>query len=133
MQHATVNVGHDNWASPAKPKDLGNTLMSVLTVCLVVMLLAAVPQDAHAQFSSSALPWETFTQKVACALQGPWVKWAAVIAVALGGVMFGLGELSGPFQRVMQIAGGFSIALGAVGVVAWLLPAGSMGTTVLRC
>jgi type IV secretory pathway VirB2 component (pilin) len=55
------------------------------------------------------------------------VKWAAVIAIALGGVMFGLGELNGPFQRMMQIAGGFSIAIGAVAIAGHFF-GGSPGT-----
>lgn len=70
----------------------------------------------------SPMPWESFTKTLACTLSGAWIKWMAVIAVALGGVMFGLGELSGPFQRTMQIAGGFSIAVGAVAVVGYLIP-----------
>ena len=89
---------------------------------VVIVVGAFMPLMAH------ALPWETFTKTIACELSGAWVKWMAVIAIALGGVMFGLGELSGPFQKMMQIAGGFSISIGAVGVAAKLL-----GTDDVAC
>jgi type IV secretory pathway VirB2 component (pilin) len=91
------------------------TLKQFLTVAVVIG--AFLPLSVHA----AALPWESFTQTLACELKGPWVKWMAVIAIALGGIMFGLGELSGPFQKMMQIAGGFSVAVGATAVAAKLL------------
>lgn len=98
----------------------------IASACLVVAILTLFPDIAHAQ--SVGVPWETFTSKLACTLSGNWVKWMAVIAVALGGVMFGLGELSGPFQKMMQIAGGFSIAIGATAVVGLLLPGPALGS-----
>jgi type IV secretory pathway VirB2 component (pilin) len=90
-----------------------------------LLLCAMVPPAAWAQAAGGAagLPWDSFTQKLACMMSGAWIKWAAVIAIAIGGVMYGLGELSGPFGRVMQIGGGFSIAAGAVTVAGWLLGA----------
>src|ERR1035437_10675176 len=91
----------------------------IIAAMVIVALFALLPSIAHAQ---TTMPWETFSTKLACTLSGNWVKWMAVIAVALGGVMFGLGELSGPFQKMMQIVGGFTIALGAVTVVSTLLP-----------
>src|ERR1035437_60371 len=101
----------------------------IIAALVIVALFALLPSVAHAQ-STGGLPWETFGCKLASQLTGPWVKWMAVIAVALGGVMFGLGELSGPFKKVMEIIGGFTIALGATGVVATLLPStgGTLGT-----
>lgn len=92
-----------------------------VAVLLILALFSLLPTTAHA----TTMPWESFGCQLATQLTGPWVKWMAVIAVALGGVMFGLGELSGPFQKMMQIAGGFSIALGAVAVVTMLLPTGT--------
>jgi type IV secretion system protein VirB2 len=97
-----------------------------LFAAIVITVLTLLPNLAHAQ---QAMPWESFTCSLAKQVTGPWIKWMAVIAIALGGVMFGLGELSGPFQRVMQIAGGFSIALGAVAIVANMFPStASMGS-----
>lgn len=90
----------------------------------VVVLFSLTPLSAHA----AGMPWESFTHTLACELSGPWVKWLAVISVALGGIMFGLGELSGPFSKVMQIAGGFSIAVGAASVVPLMLGTGAIGS-----
>jgi len=98
--------------------------LMVLAMMAIAVLLMLAPEPAYAQ---AALPWEDFTKKLACTVSGAWVKWAAVIAIALGGVMFGLGELNGPFQRMMQIAGGFSIAIGAVAIAGHFF-GGSPGT-----
>jgi type IV secretion system protein VirB2 len=94
---------------------------------LLGLVLLSSPDLALAQSvgGNGSLPWDTFTQRLACMLSGAWVKWVAVIAIAIGGVMYGLGELSGPFSRVMQIGGGFSVAAGAVTVAGWLLGAGT--------
>lgn len=97
----------------AEAEQTRRMIITILAMAFVTIVFAMTPEPAYAQ---AALPWESFTQKLACTISGPWVKWAAVIAIALGGVMFGLGELSGPFQRMMQIAGGFSIAIGAVSI-----------------
>ena len=97
----------------------------IAAMLLLGLLVLASPDSALAQSvgGNGSLPWDTFTQRLACMLSGAWVKWVAVIAIAIGGVMYGLGELSGPFSRVMQIGGGFSVAAGAVTVAGWLLGA----------
>lgn len=93
---------------------------------LIGLVLLLGPLSAHAQ-TQGTMPWETFTSTIAKQMCGPWVKWLAVIAVALGGIMFGLGELSGPFKRTMEIAGGFSIAVAAAAVVGMMLPGQNIG------
>lgn len=93
----------------------------VLAILLSFAINALLPSVALAQSFQGGLPWEAATRNIACQLGGPTLKWLAVIAIVLAGIMFGLGELSGPFQRFMQIAGGFSIAVSAVSVVGWLL------------
>src|ERR1035437_43062 len=108
-----------------KPDQLSTheaNLRLFVAVLLILALFSLFPAVAHAQTAADPLPWTTFGCKLATQLTGPWVKWMAVIAIALGGVMFGLGDLSGPFKKVMQIVGGFTIALGAVTVVSTLLP-----------
>lgn len=116
-----MNQGNYNPTSQAA----NHRMIFIALLCFAAFAL--LPNMAHA----APLPWEGFTSQLACTLSGPWVKWMAVIAIALGGVMFGLGELSGPFQKMMQIAGGFSVAVGATVVVGWLLPTagGSGGLT----
>jgi type IV secretion system protein VirB2 len=100
-------------------------LAAVPMLLALVLLASSEPVLAQSIGGNGSLPWDTFTQRLACMLSGAWVKWVAVIAIAIGGVMYGLGELSGPFSRVMQIGGGFSVAAGAVTVAGWLLGAGT--------
>lgn len=87
----------------------------------VLAFLLLIPELAQAQ---TAMPWDNFTCMLAKQLGGNAIKWMAVIAVALAGLMYGLGELAGPFQKTLQIAAGFSIALGAVAVVSMMFGAG---------
>ena len=116
----------DQWVVPT-PSAAGwvSPLLTLAVVAALTLLLIASPDSALAQSigGNGSLPWDTFTQRLACMLSGAWVKWVSVIAIAIGGVMYGLGELSGPFSRVMQIGGGFSVAAGAVTVAGWLLGA----------
>jgi hypothetical protein len=42
-----------------------------------------------------------------------WLKWIGVLAIAIGGVLFSVGELSGPFGYVIRIIAGLAVALGA--------------------
>jgi type IV secretory pathway VirB2 component (pilin) len=98
---------------------MSNTQRTYLQVFLaVVFIFAFTPLTANA----AMMPWESFTCELAKQVTGPWVKWLAVISIALGGIMFGLGELNGPFSKIMQIAGGFSFAVSAVTVVGMLVP-----------
>lgn len=117
----TANVPMNALVRKHLDEQLRTRVMHLLFWVIVVMLLIG-PVSAHAQSMSGSMPWETFAQKVACSMSGPWVKWLAVTAIALAGIMFGLGELSGPFKRAMEIAGGFSIAVAAVAVVTMILP-----------
>ena len=94
--------------------------LRLAAVMALAVVLCTTSDAAFAQ--SAAPPWETAMAKMACWAQGPWIKWAAVVAIALGGVMFGLGELNGPFKQLLQIAGGFSFAAGAVSMAALLIP-----------
>jgi type IV secretory pathway VirB2 component (pilin) len=103
--------------------DFQTKLFVGIFFCFLFSLL--FPSNALAQaLPPGGLPWESATRNIACQLGGATLRWLAVISIVLAGIMFGLGELSGPFQRFMQIAGGFSIAISAVSVVGWLLGTG---------
>lgn len=93
--------------------------MSLIMMAAALLLMLG-PDLAMAQ--SATLPWETGTCKFAKAFVGPWVGWVAVIAIALAGIAFGVGESNAPMQTAMRIAAGFSIAVGAVAVVGWFWP-----------
>lgn len=86
--------------------------MPSLLMLLVLALLWSFPNSAHAQ-EAGGMPWESALEKMAEMMTGAWVKWIAIIAIAVGGVLFGIGELKGPFGYALQIAAGFSVAIGA--------------------
>lgn len=86
----------------------------VIGLMALLICLMCFPEPAFAQTS---LPWETFTQKLACTVTGPWLRWACVLAIAICAVLYGFGELQGPFKNVMMIGAGFSVAIGAASVV----------------
>ena len=77
-------------------------------IVIFAISLLVFSSAAHA-----AMPWENALANITCDVSSGTVKWLAVLAIVLGGVMYGLGELSGPFQKALQIAAGFSIAVGA--------------------
>lgn len=94
-----------------------------LLLAFVALAFLMSPTDSFAQASGGgfSMPWEGALQSMAAAISGPWVKWLAIIAIAIGGILFGIGELNGPFKYVLQIAAGFSVALGATALVGNLM------------
>jgi hypothetical protein len=47
-----------------------------------------------------------------------WLKWIGVLAIAIGGVLFSVGELNGPFGYVIRIIAGLAVALGSTALAA---------------
>jgi len=87
--------------------------LPMMTAMLVMIVMLALPGTSFAQEAGGGMPWEGALQTMAEAMTGPWVKWLAIIAIACGGILFGIGELNGPFKYALQIAAGFSVAVGA--------------------
>ncbi|MCK6421759.1 MAG: TrbC/VirB2 family protein [Aquabacterium sp.] len=58
-----------------------------------------------------------------------WLTWVGVIAVAIGGVLFAVGELSGPFGYVLRVVAGLAVAVGATSLGASF--AGGGGTAMI--
>lgn len=42
-----------------------------------------------------------------------WMTWIGVLAIAVGGILFAVGELNGPFGYVIRIVAGLAVASGA--------------------
>lgn len=70
---------------------------------------------------SGSMPWEGALERLAEAATGAWIKWVAIIAIAVSGVLFAIGELGGPFKTLLQIAAGLSFATGAASLAAMVL------------
>ena len=94
-----------------------------LLALLVMFGMLAAPGTSFAQEGGGGMPWEGALQAMADAMTGPWVKWLAIIAIAVGGILFGIGELNGPFKYALQIAAGFSVAVGAATFAGMLMAA----------
>jgi len=56
-----------------------------------------------------------------------WLTWVGVIAVAIGGVLFAVGELSGPFGYVLRVVAGLAVAVGATSLGASFVGGGGGG------
>jgi type IV secretory pathway VirB2 component (pilin) len=111
------------WTPQRETRRQWNVVIGLMALLICLMCF---PEPAFAQTS---LPWETFTQKLACTVTGPWVRWACVLAIAICGVLYGFAELQGPFKQVMMIGAGFSVALGAVSVVPTFLGGSALSCT----
>lgn len=78
-------------------------------------------------FCNSALadsyPWDSVLQKISDELTGKTAHYAILIAIALGGIGFALGEHGGVQRKIMGIIIGASCAVGAASLAAtfgWL-------------
>ncbi len=105
--------------------------MTALVVLSVFSVLMAAPGMAEAQ--NIILPWDTSSCKLAKAFTGPWLGWMAVVAIAIAGLSFGIGELKAPLQTAMRIAAGFSIAVAAAAVAGWITPSVSASLQSFAC
>lgn len=92
-----------------------------LAVFMVMIGMLATPATSFA--AEGSMPWEGALQAMAESMTGPWVKWLAIIAIAVGGILFGIGELNGPFKYALQIAAGFSVAVGAAAIAGMVVAA----------
>lgn len=105
--------------------------MTALVVLSVFSVLMILPGIAEAQ--NIILPWDSSSCKLAKAFTGPWLGWMAVVAIAIAGLCFGIGELKAPLQTTMRIAAGFSIAVAAVAVAGWIMPSMSASLQSVAC
>ncbi len=89
---------------------LGRALM----VAAVVLVLA----PAAAASGGAAMPWDGPLQTIATALTGNTVRILAVIAIAVGGIMWAFTRAEEGVKRVAQAVVGLGIAIGAASFAA---------------
>ena len=82
-----------------------------------LMILGAVPAFAAA----AASPWENAVNNLMVSFTGPIAKGMSLVAIVVGGLVFGFGEGHGK-QLMAGIIFGCGMALGAVNFVAWMFP-----------
>ena len=89
---------------------------------LMVLEMAVAADDGI--FSQIAEVLETVANDL---VGSGWLTWVGVIAVAIGGVLFAVGELSGPFGYVLRVVAGLAVAVGATSLGASFVGGGGGG------
>ncbi len=92
-----------------------------------VLLVVAVPELASATPAGSAMPWDTPLTNLLNNLQGTVARIAITIAIVLTGLIFAFGEAGSGLRKVMGIAFGGALALGAL---AFMTALGWVGATI---
>jgi type IV secretion system protein VirB2 len=96
--------------------------VAVLTFVLVV----AGAEAAFATPAGAAMPWDTPLTNLLNNLQGTVARIAITIAIVLTGLIFAFGEAGSGLRKVMGIAFGGALALGAL---AFMTALGWVGAT----
>lgn len=99
-----------------KARNWGPAMLATLQIALLLLLMATcllAPEPAHAAgiFTKIGTVLSTLATD---ATDSGWMKWVGVIAIVIGGILFTVGELNGPFGYVIRIVAGLSVASGAV-------------------
>lgn len=84
------------------------------------LALSALASPAFASSASAGMPWESPLNAILQSLQGPTAKVLILIAIVVTGLMAAFGEAGTTMRKVLAIAFGASIALGAASFLAGL-------------
>lgn len=95
-------------------------------VLAVVALVVLVASPAFASPGGAAMPWDTPLINLLNNLQGTVARIAITIAIVLTGLIFAFGEAGTGLRKIMGIAFGGAIALGAL---AFMTALGWVGAT----
>ena len=88
------------------------TLHALLPFIMLALFLFA-PDLARAEggvFEKIGKVMQEFAEE---ATDSGWMTWIGVLAIAVGGILFAVGELNGPFGYVIRIVAGLAVASGA--------------------
>ncbi len=93
---------------------------------LAGLTIAVITSPAFASAPSaggSGMPWEAPLQTILTSIQGPVARVFILIAIIVTGLMMAFGEHGSGFKKVMGIAFGGAIVIGAVSFVSTLFGA----------
>jgi type IV secretion system protein VirB2 len=93
---------------------------------LTFLLVVAGTEAAFATPAGAAMPWDTPLTNLLNNLQGTVARIAITIAIVLTGLIFAFGEAGSGLRKVMGIAFGGALALGAL---AFMTALGWVGAT----
>ena len=90
-------------------------LQHAATVAALTFLFVVVGADAaFATPAGAAMPWDTPLTNLLNNLQGTVARIAITVAIVLTGLIFAFGEAGSGLRKVMSIAFGGALALGAL-------------------
>jgi len=91
------------------------------------LIVAAANSPAFASSPSSSgsgMPWEGPLTTILTSIQGPVARVGILLAIIITGLMMAFGEHGSGFKKIMGIAFGGAIVVGAVSFVSGLFGAG---------
>jgi type IV secretion system protein VirB2 len=100
--------------------------MKTANQALAALTIAALTSPAFASSPSSSgsgMPWEAPLDTILTSIQGPVARTFILIAIVVCGIGMAFGEHGGGFKKVMGIAFGGSLVIGAVSFVSTLFGA----------
>lgn len=89
------------------------TLHALLPLIMLALFLLA-PEIARAEGGVFEKIGKVLKEFATEATDSGWMSWIGVLAIAVGGILFSVGELNGPFGYVIRIVAGLAVASGAV-------------------
>lgn len=87
---------------------------AVLLAALTALLVVAGAGAALATPAGASMPWDTPLTNLLNNLQGTVARIAITVAIVLTGLIFAFGEAGSGLRKVMSIAFGGALALGAL-------------------
>jgi type IV secretion system protein TrbC len=88
-----------------------------------IMTAASAAHATAPSAGGSGMPWESPLNTILQSLQGPVARFGIIGAIIVTGIMMAFGEHGSGFKKVMGIAFGGSIVLGAVTFITTLFGA----------
>lgn len=85
-----------------------------VTIAVMLLFILAGADSASAAPAGVAMPWDTPLMSLLSNLQGTVARIAITIAIVLTGLIFAFGEAGTGLRKVMGIAFGGALALGAL-------------------
>lgn len=106
---------------------VASTIKAKSTQAAAGLIVAAVSSPAFASSPSaggSGMPWEGPLQTILTSIQGPVARVGILLAIIITGLMMAFGEHGSGFKKIMGIAFGGALVVGAVSFVSTLFGAG---------
>ncbi|MFO0433074.1 MAG: TrbC/VirB2 family protein [bacterium] len=103
----------DPAAGQLSPRFMRRVVLSLALILFLCLLIIA--PAAFAQGAGGPMPFATGLCGLAQLISGPIVRWTAVIAVVILGIVIAVGEVGPMFSAIAKVLIGLSVCISAVG------------------